>query len=163
PYAQILRQSRGTPFSGSGQHRDSHHRSHFAKRRPPLFRAHASAVEPEGRRYPLTQFSSRDLHFMRLALRLARKGGSRVRPNPEVSGRGARRLRQAGIRTAVGALEQECRTLNRPFLVSMEEQRPYVILKAAASLDGRITTAAGESKWITSPQARKAAQRMRAR
>jgi diaminohydroxyphosphoribosylaminopyrimidine deaminase/5-amino-6-(5-phosphoribosylamino)uracil reductase len=83
-------------------------------------------------------------------------------PNPKVSGRGIRRLRQAGIRVESSALEAECKAFNRPFIVCMRKHRPYVILKAAASLDGRIATARGESKWITSPEARKASRRMRA-
>ena len=83
-------------------------------------------------------------------------------PNPKVSGGGIRGLRRAGIQVVSGVLEAECKALNRPFIVRMRKHRPYVIWKAAASLDGRIATAGGESQWITSPEARKAARRMRA-
>ena len=83
-------------------------------------------------------------------------------PNPKVSGKGLRELKKAGIRVADGVLEKECVELNRPFAVRMTEGRPYVILKAAASLDGRIEAPDGRSKWITSPQARRASHLMRA-
>lgn len=84
-------------------------------------------------------------------------------PHPAVSGRGLRDLRLAGIRASSGVLEAECRALNRPFFTLVKKRRPYVILKAAASMDGRIATASGDSKWITSPEARREGHRLRAR
>lgn len=82
-------------------------------------------------------------------------------PNPRVSGRGLAALRRAGIRTQLGLLAKEAAALYRPFSVFIRQRRPYVILKAAASLDGRIETASGQSKWITSPEARALSRRMR--
>ena len=83
-------------------------------------------------------------------------------PNPRVSGRGFAELRRSGVAVAVGVLRAEAQRLNRAFAVNMTLERPYVILKAAASLDGKIATAAGESKWITSEDARREAHRLRA-
>ena len=84
-------------------------------------------------------------------------------PHPKVCGRGLRALRKAGIRVTAGVLEEECERLNRPFFTLIRKGRPYVILKAAASLDGRIATACGDAKWITSPEARSEGHRLRAR
>ena len=86
-----------------------------------------------------------------------------VDPHPEVAGRGVRRLRRAGVEVRVGVLEAECREQHRGFLSVVERGRPFVTLKLAASLDGRIATSAGESRWITGPAARAAVHRLRAR
>ncbi|MBI4346534.1 MAG: bifunctional diaminohydroxyphosphoribosylaminopyrimidine deaminase/5-amino-6-(5-phosphoribosylamino)uracil reductase RibD, partial [Elusimicrobia bacterium] len=83
-------------------------------------------------------------------------------PNPPVSGRGLRQLRAAGIRAELGPLREECSALTRPFAVRLKKRRPYVILKAAASLDGRTQDVRGRSKWITSPEARREGHRLRA-
>ncbi|MFA5140789.1 MAG: bifunctional diaminohydroxyphosphoribosylaminopyrimidine deaminase/5-amino-6-(5-phosphoribosylamino)uracil reductase RibD [Elusimicrobiota bacterium] len=83
-------------------------------------------------------------------------------PNPLVSGRGLRRLRRAGIAVRCGVLEAEARRLNRPFETLVRLKRPHVILKAGISLDGRIETSKKQSKWVTSPEARKLSRRMRA-
>ncbi len=82
-------------------------------------------------------------------------------PNPRVSGRGFALLRRAGIDCDVGVMESEARRLNERFLVACREQRPFVLLKAALTLDGRIATASGDSKWITSAAERRAARRLR--
>ena len=82
-------------------------------------------------------------------------------PNPLVKGRGIRRLRNAGIRVAVGTLEKECRALNAPFCKFITVQRPFVILKIATSLDGKAATRTGESRWITSQASRDYVHRMR--
>lgn len=82
-------------------------------------------------------------------------------PNPLVSGKGFARLRRAGITVVRGALNKEALELNRVFVHWVKKKRPYVILKAGASLDGRIETATRESKWITSPEARTISRRMR--
>jgi diaminohydroxyphosphoribosylaminopyrimidine deaminase/5-amino-6-(5-phosphoribosylamino)uracil reductase len=84
-------------------------------------------------------------------------------PNPRVAGKGKAALRRAGIAVEEGVLSAECETLNRGFFTWIRKKRPYVILKAAASLDGRIQTASGQSKWITSPEARRASRRMRSK
>lgn len=75
-------------------------------------------------------------------------------PHPQVAGKGIARLRRAGIQVETGLLEAECRELHRGFLSVWERGRPFVTLKLATSLDGRIATASGESRWITSPEAR---------
>jgi diaminohydroxyphosphoribosylaminopyrimidine deaminase/5-amino-6-(5-phosphoribosylamino)uracil reductase len=74
--------------------------------------------------------------------------------NPLVSGRGMRRLQEAGIEVVTGVLEEEAKRLNKAFFHYMKTKRPYVTLKTAVSLDGKIATSTGESKWITGKQAR---------
>lgn len=75
-------------------------------------------------------------------------------PNPLVAGRGIKRLKAAGIEVEVGLLESEARALNPAFLRSLETKRPYVILKTATSLDGKVALDTGESKWVTGTEAR---------
>ena len=82
-------------------------------------------------------------------------------PDPRTSGRGIMRLREAGIDVDVGALAHEARDLHAGFTSRITTGRPLVTLKVAASLDGRIATATGESRWITGPQARRAAHGLR--
>lgn len=84
-------------------------------------------------------------------------------PNPSVAGRGAQRLREAGIQVEVGLLAAEAAGLNAGFIARMQRGRPYVRTKLAASLDGRTAMASGESKWITGEAARTDVQRWRAR
>jgi diaminohydroxyphosphoribosylaminopyrimidine deaminase/5-amino-6-(5-phosphoribosylamino)uracil reductase len=72
-------------------------------------------------------------------------------------------LRRAGARVEVGVLEALCREQHRGFLSVVERGRPFVSVKLASSLDGRIATARGESRWITGPEARAAVHRLRAR
>jgi diaminohydroxyphosphoribosylaminopyrimidine deaminase/5-amino-6-(5-phosphoribosylamino)uracil reductase len=84
-------------------------------------------------------------------------------PNPLVNGRGFSLLRRAGVKVETGTLEAEALLLNEPFVVSVRERRPFVLLKAALTLDGRMATAAGESKWITSVAQRRAARALRRR
>lgn len=84
-----------------------------------------------------------------------------VDPNPLVSGRGIRRLRQAGVQVQVGLLEAECRRLNEAFIKYVTRKIPFVILKLAASLDGRIATSTGDSRWITGIAARSYVHRLR--
>lgn len=83
-------------------------------------------------------------------------------PNPRVAGRGLALLRRAGVSVTLGVRAAEAAELNRAFVVFAREGRPWVTLKAAATLDGRIEDAAGRSRWITSPAARAAARRLRA-
>ncbi|MGK2946634.1 MAG: bifunctional diaminohydroxyphosphoribosylaminopyrimidine deaminase/5-amino-6-(5-phosphoribosylamino)uracil reductase RibD [Candidatus Malihini olakiniferum] len=83
-------------------------------------------------------------------------------PNPQVAGRGLHRLQQAGIAVSHGLLMQEAEQVNLGFLKRMRTGVPYVRLKVASSLDGRTAMASGESKWITSPEARQDVQHFRA-
>jgi diaminohydroxyphosphoribosylaminopyrimidine deaminase/5-amino-6-(5-phosphoribosylamino)uracil reductase len=83
-------------------------------------------------------------------------------PNPQVSGRGLRFLRRHGLHVATGVLAQEAQELNRTFSTWVREHRPYVTLKTAVSLDGKIATARGESRWITGGRARALGHRLRA-
>ncbi len=82
--------------------------------------------------------------------------------DPRVSGRGIAMLRAAGIAVDVGLCADQAREVNLGFFLRLERQRPLVTLKLATTLDGRIALANGESKWITGPQARAQAHRMRA-
>ncbi len=82
-------------------------------------------------------------------------------PDPRVSGRGLRLLRRSGVAVALGVGAAEAEWLNRRFLKAARARRPFVLLKAALTLDGRIATAAGRSRWITSPAARREARRLR--
>ncbi|WP_318375164.1 bifunctional diaminohydroxyphosphoribosylaminopyrimidine deaminase/5-amino-6-(5-phosphoribosylamino)uracil reductase RibD [Enterobacter sp.] len=83
-------------------------------------------------------------------------------PNPQVAGRGLYRLQQEGIEVSHGLMMSEAENLNKGFLKRMRTGFPYVQLKLGASLDGRTAMASGESQWITSPQARRDVQRLRA-
>jgi diaminohydroxyphosphoribosylaminopyrimidine deaminase / 5-amino-6-(5-phosphoribosylamino)uracil reductase len=82
-------------------------------------------------------------------------------PNPRVSGRGLRLLRARRIAVTSGVLRDPAALLNERFLVAAAERRPFVLLKAGLTLDGRIATARGQSKWITGPEQRTAARGLR--
>lgn len=82
-------------------------------------------------------------------------------PNPKVQGKGIRQLRQAGIDVVVGCMEQEAKELNRVFSHWIRTGLPFVILKAAMTLDGKIATAMGESQWITGAAARRHVHELR--
>lgn len=83
-------------------------------------------------------------------------------PNPAAAG-GAARLRAAGTTVTTGVREAEARALNARWLRAVGERRPYVTLKIAQSLDGRIAAADGTSQWITSPASRARVHTLRAR
>nr|WP_240433588.1 bifunctional diaminohydroxyphosphoribosylaminopyrimidine deaminase/5-amino-6-(5-phosphoribosylamino)uracil reductase RibD [Solimonas sp. K1W22B-7] len=83
-------------------------------------------------------------------------------PNPLVAGQGLERLRAAGIATECGLLEKDAQRLNRGFVSRMTRGRPFLVLKLAASLDGRTAMASGESQWITGAEARADVHRLRA-
>lgn len=82
-------------------------------------------------------------------------------PNPLVAGQGFATLREAGVDVSVGESESAARHLNRGFVTLVTEQRPWVTLKLAASLDGRIAAAGGDARWISSPDSRQRVHRMR--
>lgn len=84
-------------------------------------------------------------------------------PNPRVAGQGIARLQAAGIDAAAGLMEAEAEALNRGFCRRMRLGRPWAFSKLAMSLDGRTAMASGESRWITGPDARRDAHRLRAR
>ncbi|RKJ37870.1 bifunctional diaminohydroxyphosphoribosylaminopyrimidine deaminase/5-amino-6-(5-phosphoribosylamino)uracil reductase RibD, partial [Butyricicoccus sp. 1XD8-22] len=75
-------------------------------------------------------------------------------PNPAVAGRGIQLIRDAGIEVEVGLLEDEAIKLNERFIHNMITKRPFVISKFAMTLDGKIATHTGHSKWITGEEAR---------
>ncbi len=82
-------------------------------------------------------------------------------PNPKVSGKSVRKLRRAGIRVVTGVMEREAEKLNEVFFLNMKKKRPFVAAKCAQSLDGKIATRTGKSKWITSKEARTYARSLR--
>lgn len=84
-----------------------------------------------------------------------------VDPNPAHAGRGLRLLRRRGIAVTRGVLEAECTRLNEAFNHWIVTRRPFVIMKAAMTLDGKIATVSGESRWITGEASRRHAMRLR--
>jgi diaminohydroxyphosphoribosylaminopyrimidine deaminase / 5-amino-6-(5-phosphoribosylamino)uracil reductase len=84
-------------------------------------------------------------------------------PDPRVDGRGLQRLREAGVAVELGLLGEEARAVIAGFARRITRGLPFVTLKLATTLDGRIATARGESRWITGPEARRAAHALRAR
>jgi len=99
---------------------------------------------------------------------ILRAGVSRVvvgmpDPNPHVFGSGAKFLRDRGILVEEGLLEEECRAINRPFIKHVTTGTPWVILKAAVSIDGKLATRSGKSCWITGAEARAEVHRLRNR
>ena len=82
-------------------------------------------------------------------------------PNRLVSGRGIRFLRKQGVEVVNGVLKRDCEKLNEPFIKYITTGRPWVILKSAFSLDGKIATRTGDSRWITGSKARDYVHRLR--
>ena len=82
-------------------------------------------------------------------------------PNPKVAGKGIKMLGDAGIEVDVGVLEDDAKKLNRAFLKWITTGLPFVILKTAMTLDGKIATKTGESKWITGEVAREKVHELR--
>lgn len=82
-------------------------------------------------------------------------------PNPLVNGKGVSHLKKAGIDVCEGLLRDECRDLIRPHEKFFKTRMPYVILKAAISLDGKIALSSGESKWITNEKSRQYVRTLR--
>lgn len=83
-------------------------------------------------------------------------------PNPLVSGRGIKKLMDAGIEVQTGILEEECKWLNRTFIKSIKEGKPYIVAKTAQSIDSNIALKSGESKWISGEESRKVVHELRA-
>jgi len=84
-------------------------------------------------------------------------------PNELVAGKSIEKLKQHGIEVIVGVKEEECKKLNEIFIKYITSKIPFVILKSAMSLDGKIATYIGESKWITSKESREDSQNLRNR
>ena len=84
-------------------------------------------------------------------------------PFPEVAGGGLTQLREAGIDVEVGLLEAEARTLNAPYLARVEHGRPWIIAKWAMTLDGKIATSDGDSRWISGEASRSVVHQLRGR
>ncbi|MFP3998361.1 MAG: bifunctional diaminohydroxyphosphoribosylaminopyrimidine deaminase/5-amino-6-(5-phosphoribosylamino)uracil reductase RibD [Desulfobacterales bacterium] len=82
-------------------------------------------------------------------------------PNPDVKGGGAKYLASCGVKVETGICEQEARRLNESFIKFVTTGRPFVILKSAATLDGKIASKTGDSKWVTGPAARRHVHLMR--
>jgi diaminohydroxyphosphoribosylaminopyrimidine deaminase/5-amino-6-(5-phosphoribosylamino)uracil reductase len=82
-------------------------------------------------------------------------------PNPLVSGNGVKKLRSVGIEVEVGILEEECKKINEIFIKYISEKKPFVLMKTAMSLDGKISTYTGESRWISGEESRKQVHELR--
>jgi diaminohydroxyphosphoribosylaminopyrimidine deaminase/5-amino-6-(5-phosphoribosylamino)uracil reductase len=82
-------------------------------------------------------------------------------PNPLVNGKGIEALRKSGLDVNVGVLEKECRRLNEAFCKYILKKEPFVLLKVAATLDGKIATRSGDSKWISGEASRRFVHKLR--
>lgn len=83
-------------------------------------------------------------------------------PNPLVAGRGIREMREAGIEVKVGVLEEKAQKLNEVFIKYITTQRPFVMIKTAMTMDGKIATSSGDSRWVTGAESRELVHRWRA-
>lgn len=86
-----------------------------------------------------------------------------VDPNPQVSGRGIERLRQAGVEVEVGVCGDDCQELIVPFAWHIRESTPFTIYKAAMTFDGQVATASGDSRWVSSEESRLRVHQLRDR
>ncbi len=82
-------------------------------------------------------------------------------PNPKTHGEGVKKLQEAGIAVLTNVWEKQARVLNEAFFTFHEKKRPFVAIKFASSLDGKIATQTGDSKWITNEKCRKFARELR--
>ncbi len=82
-------------------------------------------------------------------------------PNPLTNGKSIAKLRKAGIKVKVGVLQNECERMNEVFIKYITTKMPFVVAKSAQTLDGKIATATGDSKWITSDKTRQYARSLR--
>ncbi len=81
--------------------------------------------------------------------------------NPKHAGAAVKILQEAGIKVTAGCLEEQCREINQDFFWWIQKKRPFVTLKMAMTLDGKIATAQGESRWISGPEAQALVQKLR--
>lgn len=86
-----------------------------------------------------------------------------IDPNPKVAGRGIQMLKDAGIKVTIGVLEEEARQLNEIFIKYITKNRPFVIMKTAMTIDGKIASVSGDSKWISGDSSRQYVHVMRSR
>ncbi|UCD15654.1 MAG: bifunctional diaminohydroxyphosphoribosylaminopyrimidine deaminase/5-amino-6-(5-phosphoribosylamino)uracil reductase RibD [Candidatus Omnitrophota bacterium] len=86
-----------------------------------------------------------------------------IDPNPQVNGKSIKKLKAAGVKIKVGVCEAQARQLNEVFFTNIKKKRPFVVVKTAQSLDGKIATKGGLSKWISSEQSRVFAKSLRDR
>ncbi len=96
-----------------------------------------------------------------VAAKVSRVVVAALDPNPAVQGEGVRRLRAAGLEVVTGVLEQEAQVQNEAYLTWRALNRPFVVWKCAATLDGYIATANGDSRYVTSPEARESVHALR--
>ena len=82
-------------------------------------------------------------------------------PNPKVAGNGIKKCLEAGLNVIVGILEDDCKKLNEIFFKNQTEKRPFIAIKTATTLDGKIATKNGSSKWITADKSRADVQKLR--
>lgn len=82
-------------------------------------------------------------------------------PNPLVSGKGIKIIEDAGINVYTGICEKECNKLNEVFFKYIKTKKPFVVMKTGTTLDGKISTVTGESKWITNEKSREYVQKLR--
>ena len=82
-------------------------------------------------------------------------------PNPLVSGKGIRILKEHGIEVTENVLKEECDKLNEAFFYYIQNQKPYVVMKYAMTMDGKIATYTGASRWVTGEAARMHVQKQR--
>lgn len=82
-------------------------------------------------------------------------------PNPLVAGRGMDMMKEAGIRVESGILEEECRRVNEIFVQFITAKKPFVVMKTAMTLDGKIAAYTGDSKWVSGEESRNLVQQMR--
>jgi diaminohydroxyphosphoribosylaminopyrimidine deaminase/5-amino-6-(5-phosphoribosylamino)uracil reductase len=130
PHAEVVAlESAGNMASGATLYTNLEPCCHIAKRTPPCTKA---IIQQKIRKVTVAM---RD-------------------PNPQVQGRGLRELKKAGVLVQEGILRQEALRLNEAYIKYITQRRPFVVLKVAQSLDGKIATSTGESRWITSELSR---------
>lgn len=84
-------------------------------------------------------------------------------PNPKVAGRGVKLLQEAGIQVDIGVMEKECKKVNEAFFYHIQHKKPFVVMKTAMTLDGKIASRTGSSKWVSSEESRKKVHELRAK